>query len=73
MKKWNGNKAALLWTPLVSQANLKMFREPMIEMWSKALKVCTFVCAVMRFAVLEMSLETVLLYYVDVSAKQPVR
>lgn len=42
----------------------------MIYIGSKGLKVRGFICALMRFAIMAMYLNTVPLYIVDVSAKR---
>lgn len=41
----------------------------MIEIWSKGLNVCGFAYAVMGFAILSMYSETVVWYFVEVSAR----
>lgn len=62
--------AAPLCTLLFLQANINLFWKPMIEMRSKGLRVCHFICAVMRFVILTMYLEVVLSSFVDVSTKR---
>lgn len=54
----------------MSQASLKFFRNPIIKVGSKQLKLCGFSCAVMRFAILAIYLETDQSYFVDVFAKR---
>lgn len=73
MIKWNRHTATPLRIPIVLQADLKIFRKPMIETGSKELQVCGSICAVMQFAVLTMYMKTVLSYFIDMSAKQSVR
>lgn len=42
----------------------------MIKIGLKGLRVCGFLCAAMRLAILAMYFETVLSYFADVSAKR---
>lgn len=70
IKEWNSHIAAPSCTLLIFEANLKVFRKRIIEMGSKRLKVCGFICAVMSFAILAMYLETVPRYFVEVSTER---
>lgn len=54
---------------MLSQASLKVFREPNMEMGTMRLEVCGFICAVMRLAISKIYMETVLSYFFDVPTK----
>lgn len=60
-KKQNSFMAAPSSTPFISEANFNFFRKSMIDIFSKGLKACGFILAVMRLAILAIYLETDLL------------
>lgn len=59
MTKWERHIAAHLYILLVSQANLKLHRNPIFKFGLKGSKVCSFMCAFISFDNLLMFLETV--------------
>lgn len=56
MKKWESYIATPSCFPLVSHANLKLLRNPIIKVESKMSKVYGFICAFIRFNILLMCL-----------------
>lgn len=63
MRKWDGHIAAPSCPTLVSHANLKSLRNPIIEVGLKGWKVCDFLRAVISFDILLFFLELVWSYF----------
>lgn len=73
LKKMNSQIAAPSCTLLVSHANFYLHKNPTIEIGSKGLKgskTYDFICAVIRFAILLIFLETVWSYFLDIFFKR---
>lgn len=73
MNKRNTHMAARLYTLLVSQASLRLFKIPMIDIRSNKLKVWGFIYVVIRFAILAIYFEINLAYIVAAPATRYIR
>lgn len=71
--KWSRHTGQPLCTLQVSQAYLKLFRKTVIDIGSKVLNGCCFICVVIRFAILAMYFESDVPYFVNVPVKRYVR
>lgn len=65
MKNLKSQISVPSYIPLVSQANLKLHKNPANKIGQKELKMCGFIWSVIRFEILLNFSETVLLYFVD--------